>query len=186
LLHSLQFVRLEVSEQSLKIHIRKQQLSRPRVLMHLVDQQFRAPAESHSVAEETADRREFDAHRQRSHQVRTGVRSIFHGTLTLRPAFGDWPALVLFESLPHPSPPPIKQLLLRELRRPGRSSSVLRLAIGTLERNMSLARGGFMFTTARESDCLRFTRLFGAPIGRWDKQADGRLSVEVTPWQEGS
>jgi hypothetical protein len=52
---------------------------------------------------------------------------------------------------------PIKQLPFRELRRPGRSSSVLRLAIRTLERNMPLARRGFMFTTARESDCLRFT-----------------------------
>jgi XapX domain-containing protein len=52
---------------------------------------------------------------------------------------------------------PIKQLLLRELRKPGRSSSLLRLAIGTLECNMSLARRGFIFTTARESDCLRFT-----------------------------
>jgi len=54
LLHSLQFVRLEVSEQSLKIHIRKQQPPRPRVLMHFMDQQFRAPAESHSVAEENS------------------------------------------------------------------------------------------------------------------------------------
>ena len=76
LLHSLQFVRLEVSEQSLKIHIRKQQPPRPRVLMHFMDQQFRAPAESHSVAEETAGRREFDAHRQRSHQVRAGTINI--------------------------------------------------------------------------------------------------------------
>jgi hypothetical protein len=64
------------SEQSLKIHIRKQQPTRPRVLMHFVDQQFRAPAESHSVAEETAGRREFDAHRQRSHQVRAGTINI--------------------------------------------------------------------------------------------------------------
>jgi hypothetical protein len=36
LLHSLQFVGSEVSEQSLKIHIRKQQPPRPRVLMHFV------------------------------------------------------------------------------------------------------------------------------------------------------
>jgi len=34
------------------------------------------------------------------------VRSIFHRTLTLRPAFGDWPALALFESLPRPLPLP--------------------------------------------------------------------------------
>src|ERR1700739_4816173 len=85
--------------------------------------------------------------------------------LSLQLGSGDWPALALFESLPRPLPPPIKQPLLRELRRPGRSSSVLRLALGTCERSMSLARGGFMFTTARKSRCLRFTRLFGAPIG---------------------
>jgi hypothetical protein len=106
LLHSLQFVRLEVSEQPLKIHIRKQQPPRPRVLMHFVDQQFRAPAETHSVAEETAGRREFDAHRQRSHQVRAGTINIPQNS-HVRPAFGDWPALALFESLPRPLPLPL-------------------------------------------------------------------------------
>jgi hypothetical protein len=75
--------------------------------MHFVDQQFRAPAESHSVAEETAGRREFDAHRQRSHQVRAGTINIPQNSHAARAAFGDWPALALFESLPRPLPLPL-------------------------------------------------------------------------------
>jgi len=107
LLHSLQFVRLEVSEQSLKIHIRKQQPPRPRVLSILWTNSFALLRKVIRLLMKQLVAREFDAHRQRSHQVRAGVRSIFHRTLTLRPAFGDWPALVLFESLPRPLPLPL-------------------------------------------------------------------------------
>ena len=107
LLHSLQFVGLEVSEQSLKIHIRKQQPPRPRVLSILWTNSFALLRKVIRLLMKQLVAREFDAHRQQSHQVRAGVRSIFHRTLTLRPAFGDWPALALFESLPRPLPLPL-------------------------------------------------------------------------------
>ena len=106
LLHSLQFVRLEVSEQSLKIHIRKQQppgrgclcilwtnsFALLRKVIRLLKKQLVAANLTLTDSEAT----KFGP-----------VRSIFRRTLTLRPAFGDWPALALFESLPRPLPLPL-------------------------------------------------------------------------------